>query len=132
MKGLIRCADVAGLAASALCLAHCLALPLLLAAFPLLGLGAEHHALHEALLVGVTLPALLALVPGYVKHRDALALLLGVAGLGALLLAVLVVAARMGELAETVGAVVSSVLLLAAHWRNYRYCSGHQGDACLR
>ncbi len=54
MKTLIRFADYAGMAASALCLVHCLAMPLLMAAFPLLGLGEEHHALHDALLLGYT------------------------------------------------------------------------------
>lgn len=122
MKTLIRYADYAGMAASALCLVHCLAMPLLLAAFPLLGLGAEHHALHDALLVGVTVPVLLALVPGYVKHRDPAALLLGVAGVGSFLVAVLVAGPQWGEVAETVVAVASSVLLLGAHWRNHRYC----------
>ncbi|NNG25842.1 MerC domain-containing protein [Telluria aromaticivorans] len=122
MKTLIRFADYAGMAASALCLVHCLAMPLVLAAFPLLGLGGEHHALHDALLVGVTVPVLLALVPGYLKHRDPAALLLGVAGLVVFLVAVLVLGPRIGELAETVGAVISSVLLLGAHVRNHRHC----------
>ena len=122
MKNLIRFADYAGMAASALCLVHCLAMPLLLAAFPLLGLGGEHHALHDALLLGVTAPVLLALVPGYLKHRDPVALMLGVAGLVCFLAAVFVLGPRIGEMAETVGAVVSSVLLLGAHLRNHRYC----------
>ena len=122
MKALIRLGDVAGMAASALCLAHCLALPLLLGAFPLLGVGGGHHALHDALLVGVTVPVLLALVPGYAKHRDPGALLLGVTGLGTFLLAVLVLGPRMGGMAETVGAVTSSLLLLGAHGRNHRRC----------
>jgi len=122
MKSLIRFADYAGMAASALCLVHCLAMPLVLAAFPLLGLGGEHHALHDALLLGVTVPVLLALVPGYVKHRDAVALSLGVAGLVSFLVAVFVLGPQMGEMAETVGAVLSSVLLMAAHLRNHRYC----------
>lgn len=122
MKTLIRFADYAGMAASALCLVHCLAMPLLLAAFPLLGLGEEHHALHDALLLGVTVPVLLALVPGYLKHRDPVALSLGVAGLVCFLAAVFVLGPQVGEVAETVGAVVSSVLLLGAHLRNHRYC----------
>lgn len=122
MKTLIRYADYAGMAASALCLVHCLAMPLLLAAFPLLGLGGEHHALHDALLAGVTVPVLLALVPGYLKHRDPAALLLGVAGLAVFLVAVLAVGPRWGQVAETVLAVASSVLLLGAHVRNHRHC----------
>lgn len=122
MKILIRFADYAGMAASALCLVHCLAMPLLIAAFPLLGLGGKHHALHDALLLGVTVPVLLALVPGYLKHRDPVALSLGLVGLGAFLLAVFVVGPQLGDMAETVAAVLSSVLLLGAHWRNHRYC----------
>jgi hypothetical protein len=122
MKNLIRYADYAGMAASTLCLVHCLAMPLLLAAFPLLGLKGEHHALHDALLLGVTVPVLLALVPGYLKHRDPVALMLGVAGLVCFLVAVFVLGPQVGEVAETVGAVLSSVLLLAAHLRNHRYC----------
>lgn len=122
MKTLIRFADYAGLAASALCLLHCLAMPLLIAAFPLLGLGEEHHALHDALLLGVTVPVLLALVPGYIKHRDPVALSLGLAGLGAFLVAVFVIGPQLGEVAETVAAVLSSVLLIGAHLRNHRHC----------
>lgn len=122
MKTLIRFADYAGVAASALCLVHCLAMPLVMAAFPLLGLGGEHHALHDALLLGVTVPVLLALVPGYLEHRDPVALLLGLAGLGAFLAAVFLAGPRLGEGAETVAAVSSSVLLLGAHLRNHRYC----------
>ena len=134
MKKLIRFADYAGMAASMLCLVHCLAMPLLLLAFPLLGLkGGHHHGLHEALLLGVSVPVLLALVPGYLAHRDPAALLLGVAGLGAFLLAVLVVGPRFGEGFETVLAVASSVLLLGAHLRNHRYCrqcAAPQGQPC--
>ncbi|MFC5458569.1 MerC domain-containing protein [Massilia niabensis] len=122
MKHLTTFADYAGMAASALCLAHCLAMPLLVAAFPLLGLGSDHHGLHDALLAAVTLPVLLALVPGYLAHRDPAALLLGIAGLAAFLLAVFAVGPRFGELAETVVAAASSVLLITAHVRNHRFC----------
>lgn len=133
MKNLIRYADYAGIAASALCLVHCLAMPLLLAAFPLLGLKGEHHALHDALLLGVTIPVLLALVPGYRAHRDPAALLLGLGGLGVFLLAVLVAGPRWGQGAETGLAVASSVLLMAAHLRNHRFCrdcAAPRGQAC--
>jgi hypothetical protein len=122
MKGLIRFADYAGMAASSLCLLHCLAMPLLLAAFPLLGLGEEHHHLHDLLLAGVTVPVLLALVPGFIAHRDRRPLMLGGAGLALFLLAVLVAGPRLGQGAETTLAVASSVLLLMAHRRNHVFC----------
>jgi hypothetical protein len=138
MKHLIRFADYAGMAASILCLVHCLAMPLLLGSLPvvspLLGLNGEHHALHDALLVGVTVPVLLALVPGFLAHRDAAPLLLGGAGLGCFLVAVLIVGPGYGQGAETVLAVLSSVLLIAAHRRNHRFCKAccqerHAGTA---
>lgn len=133
MKKLIRFADFAGMAASVLCLLHCLAMPLVLLAFPLLGLRGDHHALHDVLLLGVTVPVLLALVPGYLAHRDPRAPLLGAAGLGVLLLAVLFVGPRFGHGAETALAVASSLLLLAAHLRNHRHCRqcvASPGQAC--
>ncbi|KQQ91912.1 MerC domain-containing protein [Massilia sp. Leaf139] len=122
MRQLIRFADYAGMAASSLCLVHCLAMPLVLAAFPLLGLGGEHHALHDLLLAGVTVPVLLALIPGYLAHRDKGPLMLGSAGLALFLLAVLVAGPTWGQAAETALAVASSVLLLMAHRRNHVFC----------
>lgn len=133
MKKLIRFADFAGMAASVLCLLHCLAMPLVLLAFPLLGLKDEHHALHDVLLLGVAVPVLLALVPGYLAHRDPAPPLLGAAGLGVLLLAVTVAGPRFGHGFETALAVASSVLLLAAHLRNHRHCRqcvAPRGEAC--
>jgi hypothetical protein len=47
---------------------------------------------------------------------------LGAAGLAAFLVAVFVLGPQWGDVAETVGAVASSLLLLAAHLRNHRYC----------
>lgn len=112
------------MAASALCLAHCLAMPLLLAAFPLLRLSGEQDALHALLLLAAAVPALLALVPGYLRHRDPGALLLGVSGLALFLAALAVLGPRWGEGTETGAAILASVLLLAAHLRNHRACRG--------
>ena len=122
MKYLIRLADYAGVAASALCLVHCLALPLLMAAFPLLRLGAEQDGLHAALLLAATIPALLALLPGYLRHRDPAALLLGMSGVGLFLAALSLIGPRWGHGAETGAAVLASALLLSAHLRNRNRC----------
>ena len=124
MRKLVRFADFAGMAASALCLLHCLAMPLLLAAFPLLGLAGDGEALHDALLLGATVPALLALVPGYLRHREVAAASLGLAGLGMFVLAAFLVAPRWGESAETAIVILGSILLFSAHLRNRRYCKG--------
>ena len=122
MKNLIRLGDYAGIAASALCLVHCVAAPLLVLAFPVLGLGGQHHAFHDLLLAAVTVPVLLALLPGYLTHRDPLVLPVGLLGLGCFLAAVFFVGPRYGQGAETVLAVMSSLLLVSAHLRNHRGC----------
>lgn len=123
MKGLIRFGDYAGMTASALCLLHCLAMPLLMAAFPMLGLAHEHDAFHNGILAAVSIPVLLSLLPGYLRHRDPAVLVLGFLGLGSFLGAVFILSPVYGEGAEAAGAVLSGVLLLSAHIRNRRFCA---------
>lgn len=122
MKSLIKYGDAAGMLASSLCLLHCLAMPLVILAFPMLGLAHVHDAFHDALVAAVTLPVLLALLPGYLRHRDRTTLVVGGAGLALFLLAVFVVSPLFGEIAEAAFAVVSGVMLLYAHLRNRRHC----------
>jgi len=123
MKSLIKLGDVAGMAASALCLVHCLAMPLVMLAFPMLGLAHVHDTFHDTLVAAVTLPVLLALIPGYLRHRDKTTLLLGCTGLGCFLLALFVISPLFGEVAEAALAVASGILLLSAHVRNRRRCA---------
>lgn len=134
MKNLIKLGDYAGIAASALCLVHCVAGPLLVLAFPVLGLSGAHHAFHDLLLAAVTVPVLLALLPGYLAHRDPFVLPVGLLGLACFLAAVFFVGPRYGQGAETALAIASSVLLVSAHLRNHRGCkrcvaAGRDGKA---
>lgn len=123
MKRLIRFGDYAGMMASALCLVHCLATPLLVALFPMLGLAHEHDTFHNTLLAAISLPVLLSLLPGYLRHRDRAVLVLGMLGLSSFLSSIFILSPVYGEQAETVGAVFSGVLLLCAHIRNRRFCT---------
>ncbi|OON59652.1 hypothetical protein B0920_20385 [Massilia sp. KIM] len=123
MKRLIRLGDYAGMTASALCLVHCLATPLLMAAFPMLGLAHEHDTFHNSLLAAISIPVLLSLLPGYLRHRDRAVLALGVLGLASFLAAIFFLSPVYGEQAETAGAVLSGILLLCAHIRNRRFCA---------
>jgi len=58
-----------------------MAMPLVILAFPMLGLAHVHDTFHDTLIAAITLTVLLALVPGYLKHRDKTTLLVGCAGL---------------------------------------------------
>lgn len=127
-KHLDGAGDLAGMAASGLCLLHCLAGPLLapflVAAFPVLGIAAGgghgHDGVHAVLLGAISLPVLVALLPGYLRHRDRTVLALGVAGLGSFVAALFVLGPVFGHAMETAGAVLSGVLLMMAHFLNRR------------
>lgn len=104
--------------ASAACLAHCLALPLLLAALPALSrLLAVPESFHVWVL-GLAIPAaLFALLQGRSRHGDGRPLTQGLTGLALMALGAFAV----GESwAETPVTVAGSLLLAGAHWRNWR------------
>jgi hypothetical protein len=120
LNRLVGYADRFGMTASALCLVHCLAMPLLLV--PLFGLSHVDDGFHRAMVIAVTLPVLLALIPGYLTHRRWRVLALGVAGLIIFGAAVLVAGPLFGESAELLLAVISGLLLFGAHYRNRHHC----------
>jgi hypothetical protein len=114
-------ADRFGMFASGLCLVHCLAMPLLL--IPLFGLGHQGDAFHRAMVAIVTLPVLLALIPGYLAHRHWRVLALGGLGLSSFVAGVLVFGPLYGESVELVLAVAGGLLLFGAHYRNRHHCA---------
>jgi hypothetical protein len=120
-------ADRFGMMASALCLVHCLAMPLLLV--PLFGLAHFGDGFHRAMVIAVTLPVLLALIPGYLAHRRWRVLALGGAGLAIFCAAVLVIGPLHGESAELLLAVMGGMLLFCAHYRNRHHCQCCQRSA---
>ena len=74
--------DRLGIVLSGVCIVHCLALPLLVAALPLLGGGVlGGHSFHEWLLLAVVPVSLVALVFGYRRHGDPMVLKMGAGGL---------------------------------------------------
>ena len=123
MNRLTGAADAAGIFASALCMIHCLAMPILLAVLPAMSWAEDDHT-HQ-ILIGVALAAaLLSLGPGYLAHRRRAVPLLGGAGLACLAIAMFVVEPRYGHGAEAVASIAGALLLLAAHLRN-RVCCRH-------
>jgi len=108
----------AAVSASLLCLAHCLALPLLLLMLPgIVGLFFRSEAFHAVALALVLPPALAAFWLGYRRHGARRPALLGVAGMGCLIAALVPGVEEQGETALT---VAGSLLLVAAHGMNWR------------
>jgi len=101
------------------CLVHCLALPLLIAAVPVLSSALpvpEHfHLIALALAIPATAGALFA---GYRRYRLAAPLIAGTVGLTLLAMG----AVHWGETPlETPVTVVGSIAIAAAHLANWRY-----------
>jgi hypothetical protein len=108
--------DGAALGLSAICLAHCLALPLLAAALPLFGAWAEAEWVHILLVLMAAPLVVFALIrPGHGLTPSAALTTLGLAGL-----ALLAFGAFGPSAYERVSTVSGSVLLAAAHLLNWR------------
>ncbi len=110
--------DAAGIGLASLCIIHCLALPLLIAALPML---LELLDLPEAFHLGMVLLALplsgFALVRGFGRHHRVAAPAIGFGGLSLMLAAV---ALAPDEASETFLTVCGSALLVTAHIANWR------------
>ena len=108
--------DGVGMAASCLCLIHCLAFPLLIAALPTLAsVVGEGEAFHFAILAIAIPSSFIALWLGRARHRA-----LWPIGLGAIGLIVLTLAS-LEFLPEIPATVTGSLMLVTAHIANWRY-----------
>jgi drug/metabolite transporter (DMT)-like permease len=115
-----RYLDRIAISLSAICVVHCLAVPLIVAILPIaaISFGGDSH--FHALMLWLVVPVSVAgLVMGYRVHGRLSLVALGVAG-------VLVVAAaatfgheQWSPLAEVLVSVAGSLLLASAHWMNF-------------
>lgn len=109
---------------SAVCLLHCLAIPLVVLVLPALSsllLGSE--TLVHWLLLGLAVPISgLALWVGYVRYRNLGSVLLGTAGLLLMFLAVTHVFGRAPEVPLT---LIGVALVACAHLLNMRRAAAH-------
>jgi hypothetical protein len=115
--------DALGIFASTLCLIHCLAMPLLVAFLPVLGLQfLEGHAAHQILAGFVVAFGLLAILPGYMKHRKPAVLAGLIIGLFLVLTATFGSVAGMSETLELPLITVGNLVLVVSHLFNRQLC----------
>jgi hypothetical protein len=114
--------DGLAVSASLLCLAHCLALPLLVVSLPMLGVLATHSTAVHALLLALALPIGLRALGRGRRRAGRLPLALGMAGFMLMAAALLV-----PEAFDRTLTVAGVSLVAIAHWRNWR--AGHAGPA---
>ncbi len=115
--------DNLGIAASTLCLIHCMAMPFVIAFLPFLGLQfLEGHQSHIWLAGFIWTFALFAIVPGYLKHRK-IGILIGmIVGLSFVSLAVFGANTLIGDRAELYSITLGNLILVGVHWKNRGLC----------
>lgn len=123
--------DRTAMTASLLCLAHCLALPLIFALLPTLGRVLDIPESFHLWMLALAVPASgWALVSGRAHHGVHWPLLLGGCGLALLALGAIVLEGSHGE---TIATVFGSICLVTAHIANWRLRhGGHASHASHR
>lgn len=109
--------DGAAVGLSALCLIHCLALPLLVAGLPFLAQFSEGH-LHLQMLVVVLPLSIVALGLGFRHHRNMKIVLGGVVGMLILVVGATVAHTKLGLFADRAFTIVGALTLATAHFYN--------------
>lgn len=116
--------DKAAIGISALCLVHCLVLPVALALIPSVALlSTLNDEMFHLALVALVLPtSLVALTLGCKRHRNWGVLTLGVAGILVLLVTAILGHDYLTEFQEKAFTVLGAILVAASHVQNFRLC----------
>jgi peptidoglycan/LPS O-acetylase OafA/YrhL len=125
--------DWAGVAISALCILHCLAVPIVLIAFPVLGakLIPDEDMTHAVLLAFILGVAGFAFVSGYRVHGQKKPVIWMLAGVAIITYATFFAHDQVGHFWEPVIAIIGSLALIRAHILNHRCktCEIHHGES---
>jgi hypothetical protein len=124
--------DGLGVAASSLCVIHCLGTTALGFLLPALGLSfLADEEIHRALAVVVVGAGLLAFVPGFRLHRSWPVAIFAAFGLSAIALAQLWPDEALRERIETALTIFGGGMLIVAHWQNRVLCRACRCHDCL-
>ena len=116
-------ADKAAISASGVCAIHCLALPIILSVFPAVsGIFIGEEAFHVWLIWTVVPLSVLSLLVGCRRHKSAMVIYCGVAGVSILIVSAFLGHEILGEISERVSTVTGAVILALAHMKNFSLC----------
>jgi hypothetical protein len=114
-------ADRLGIFLSALCIVHCILTPVVLIFLPTVQLFFFKEDFHIYLAIIIPVLAVLAFIPGYLRHRQATMFIFAGFGLS-LIIGAAFNADRLGVIGETVVSIIGSSSLIRAHLLNRRLC----------
>lgn len=109
--------DGAAIGLSGICLLHCLLLPFIAGALPLLMPFTEGHLHAQVLYFAIPLSAI-AIGIGYASHREPRVVFAALAGLSLLVVGATVAHSSLGVIADTLFTISGSIVLAAAHLWN--------------
>ncbi|WP_102797062.1 MerC domain-containing protein [Bowmanella denitrificans] len=114
--------DKAAVGLSALCVVHCLFMPIILILIPPLSgvLALNDELFHIWLLFAVVPISSIALLMGYFHHRNRHVFVIGALGLTILVIAAVMGHDLLGEYGEVAMTVVGSCIIAFGHVRNYQ------------
>lgn len=119
-------ADRLGICLSALCILHCLAVPVVIALIPALQTFVDHDFFHVILVPVLPVLAVMAFIPGFKKHRDNRVFYWSIPGI---ILIALTVYFHESHVVQALFSLPGSLCLIRAHWINRHLCvccqSGH-------
>jgi hypothetical protein len=122
--------DRLAIAASGLCVLHCLVTPVLLILIPALASSTvADNVFHKILLVFMLPSSSAALLLGCRRHKDGIVFALGLLGLTELVFTAYFGHDFFGETGERVATVLGGVILAIGHVRNYCLCRHDGCDA---
>lgn len=123
MKDMTNKLDKFAIGFSALCVVHCLFLPVLIAAIPAFGaMFFTDEVFHKLLLVGVLLTSLSGLILGCKKHKQWRIFGYGSVGIVILIFAAFFGHDFMGVEGERLFTIIGSLVVAYSHYRNFNLC----------
>lgn len=123
--------DKSAITLSALCLIHCLVLPIVVILMPNMFSNLLSQELFHTMMVLCVLPiSIYALTLGCKKHNKFSLGLYGGVGLISLVSAVVFGESHLGELGEKSLTTLGAIIIAYAHYRNYQLCQQQKSHDC--
>jgi hypothetical protein len=131
MKALPISSDKIAISLSMLCVAHCLAFPLLIVLLPSITvLSSQKEVFHLCMVIAVIPISIYALTLGCKEHKRLKVAVIGSLGLVCLIMAVLLGENRIGELGEKLMTIIGALLISFSHYQNFQFCQSTANCPC--